>query len=138
MDNRIKMELGNWIKDYSINNYGEDWKVCVSLGYKFGVKNDKVCRKWIGRLKNYLNKNNIIVDGFVVNEYDKNIINLHNHLLLYGNDNWSNIKSKIFNYWNKIGSVDVMKYDSSLDFNNYILKYIGRNNNNDWDLISNY
>lgn len=138
MDNRIKIELGNWIKDYSINNYGEDWSVCVSLGYKFGVNNDKICRKWIGRLKNYLNKNNIEIDGFVVNEYDKNIINLHNHLLLYGNVNWSNLKSKIFNYWNKIGSVDVMKYDVNKDFNNYILKYVGRNNNNDWDLISNY
>jgi hypothetical protein len=108
------------------------------MNYKFGVKNEKICRKWIGRLKYYLEKNNIKIDGFVCNEYDKNMIYLHNHLLLWSNIGYGLCKSFIYNYWNKIGSVNIDRYDNNLNYSSYILKYIGRENGNDWDLISNY
>ena len=138
MNRILKNELGNWIKDYSINQYNEDYKLCVDLTYKWEVKNQNVCRKWIGRLKKYLNKNGIKVDGFCVNEYDKNIIHLHNHLLLWiDKEDWLG-KRLIYNYWNKIGSVNIEKYDRERDYSNYIVKYIGRNYGNDWDMISNY
>jgi len=137
MNRLINNELGNWIRDYSKDNYNEDWKLCVDLTYKYGVKNEKICRKWVGRLKEYLNKNDVIIDGFVVNEYDKNINYLHNHLLCWVDCSWSVGKSLIYNYWNKIGSVNIERYNVNKNYSNYIVKYIGRNYNNDWDFISN-
>ena len=102
MNDTMKLELSNWMKDYSNINHNEDWKLCVDLTYKWKVKTDKVCRKWLGNLKNYLSKNDITIDGFFVTEYDKNFTNLHNHLLIWSDDSWSNTQSKIFNYWNNI------------------------------------
>jgi len=138
IDYKMNNEVGNWIKNYPINQYGEDYKLCVDLTYKYGVKNESVCRKWIGGLKNYLNKNGVDVDGFVVNEFDSNVINLHNHLLLWVNSSYSKSKNLIYNYWNKLGSVHIMKYDSNLNYSGYMCKFLGRNDSNYFDLITNY
>ena len=138
MNKKIKNEYIDFIKNYSKINYREDWKLCVDLCYKFDVYNDKLNRKWIGNLKKYLNDNNIKVDGFVVKEYDVNFSKLHNHILLWGNKDWSYLKSKIYNYWNKIGSVNIEKYDSKKFYSTYIMKHVGKNDENDWDLLINY
>ena len=138
MNEKMRYNMSNWIKNYSNQNYNEDWKLTVDLTYKWDVKNEKVCRKWISRLKDYLNKNGVEIDGFVVNEYDRNIHNLHNHLLVWSSDSWSNTQSLIFNYWKNIGSVNIEKYDVNKGYCGYITKYLGRTNNNEWDLISNY
>jgi hypothetical protein len=137
MDDTMKLELSNWMKDYSKINYNEDWKLCVDLTYKWKVKTDKVCRKWLGNLKNYLSENDINIDGFFVTEYDKNFTNLHNHLLVWSSDSWSNTQSKIFNYWKRIGSLNISKYDVNSNYTEYMTKYIGRERYNSWDLISN-
>lgn len=137
MNDTMKLELSNWMKDYSKINYNEDWKLCVDLTYKWNVKTDKVCRKWIGNLKNYLSKNDIIIDGFMVNEYDVNFSNLHNHLLVWSSDSWSNTQSKIFNYWKRIGSINIRQYDNTLNYTEYMTKYLGREKYNNWELISN-
>ena len=137
MNDTMKLELSNWMKDYSKINYNEDWKLCVDLTYKWKVKTDKVCRKWLGNLKNYLSENDINIDGFFVTEYDKNFTNLHNHLLVWSSDSWSNTQSKIFNYWKRIGSLNISKYDVNSNYTEYMTKYIGRERYNSWDLISN-
>ena len=137
MNDKMKLELSNWMKDYSKINYNEDWKLCVDLTYKWKVKTDKVCRKWLGNLKNYLSENDINIDGFFVTEYDKNFTNLHNHLLVWSSDSWSNTQSKIFNYWKRIGSLNISKYDVNSNYTEYMTKYIGRERYNSWDLISN-
>ena len=95
MDKKLKNDYINFIKNYSKNNYKEDWKLCVDLCFKFNVYNDSLNRKWIGNLKNYLNKNDIVIDGIVVKEYDVNINKLHNHILIWGDKDWSYLKSKI-------------------------------------------
>ena len=53
MDKKLKNDYINFIKNYSKNNYKEDWKLCVDLCFKFNVYNDSLNRKWIGNLKNY-------------------------------------------------------------------------------------
>ena len=39
-NNNYNKELGNWIKNYSINTYNEDYKLCVDLRYRRIIKND--------------------------------------------------------------------------------------------------
>ena len=138
MDLRIKKEMNEWIKNYNINNNNEDYKLCCELSYKWNVKNEKVCRKYVGYLKKYLNKHNIEIDGFVVSEYDKNVTNLHNHLLLWSNVNYSVLGSKIYGYWKNIGRLEFREYNKDENYSGYILKYLGRENGNDWDLLYNY
>jgi len=134
--NKLNLELGNFIKDYSIKNYKEDYKVKCDLSYKYIVKNDKVWRKWISRLKKYLNNNNIIVDGFVVSEYDKNLSSLHNHLLIYSDVDYYILESKIYNYWKNIGSLKVEKYNRNQNYSSYLVKHLNKTNNNNWEFLS--
>lgn len=134
--NKLNLELGNFIKDYSIKNYKEDYKVKCDLSYKYVVKNDIVWRKWIGRLKKYLNKNNIFCDGFVVSEYDKNLSCLHNHLLIYSDVDYYLLENRIYNYWKNIGSLKVEKYNRNLNYSSYLVKHINKTNNNNWEFLS--
>ena len=135
--NKLNLELGNFIKDYSIKNYKEDYKVKCDLSYKYVVKNDIVWRKWIGRLKKYLNKNNIFCDGFVISEYDSNYTSLHNHILMYSDKDYYLVEGYIFNFWNKIGSCRIEKYNSDLDYSYYLSKHINKTENNVFDFIEN-
>jgi hypothetical protein len=136
MNIKLKNEYGEFIKKYSIINNNEDYKLKITLTYKYKT-NEKNIRKWISYLSNYLLKNNIKINGFIINEYDSSFNNLHNHLLIWSNVSWSECKSKIFNYWKKLGSVEIEKYNSKDDYGSYIMKYIGNTNNNDWDFIEN-
>ena len=136
MNRIMKNEYGDFVKNFSILNNNEDYKLKVTLTDKYKV-NEKGMRKWISNLSSYLSKNDIKINGFVVSEYDYSFYNLHNHLLIWSNVSWSECKSKIFNYWKKLGSVDIEKYDSKDDYGNYIMKFIGNSSNNDWDFIEN-
>lgn len=130
-----KNELGEWIKNYSKNQYGEDYKLCVDLTYKFDVRNDRITRKWIKNLKEYVNSKNYLIDGIYVNEYNGNKT-IHNHLIVWMDCNWSEGKKIIFNYWNKIGSCNIEKYNNNLNYSNYITKSIGNQFYNDWNFIN--
>jgi 5S rRNA maturation endonuclease (ribonuclease M5) len=134
--NKLNLELGNFIKDYSIKNYKEDYKVKCDLSYKYVVKKDIVWRKWISRLKKYLNKNNIFCDGFVVSEYDRNLNSLHNHLLIYSDVDYYILESKIYNYWKNIGSLKVEKYNRNQNYSSYLVKHLNKTNNNNWEFLS--
>jgi hypothetical protein len=135
-NNNYNKELGNWIKNYSKLQYGEDFKLCVDLTYKFDIRNDKITRKWIKNLKNYINKNNYEIDGIFVNEYNGNYV-LHNHLIVWMDCNWSEGKKLIFNYWKNIGSCNIIKYNSKLNYCNYITKSLDLKTYNNWDFINN-
>ena len=132
----MRNEMENFIRDYSITNYNDDYKLKVDLSYKYDVRNDKVWRKWIGRLKKYLNKNDIFIDGFVVSEYDVNMKSLHNHLLIYSDVDYYKVESKIFNYWKNIGSLRIEKYDRDLNYSSYLCKHLNKSNNNNWEFLS--
>ena len=136
MNYRLKNEYGDFIKNYSILNNNEDYKLKITLTYKYKV-NEMNVRKWMNLLSRYLIKNNIKINGFYVNEYDNSFYNLHNHLLIWCDVGWSECKSKIFNYWKKLGSVEIEKYNNKEHYGNYIMKYVDNSNNNVWDFIEN-
>jgi len=129
-------QLSDWVKDYSLNTKDEDYKLCVDLTYKYNVKSHHQCRKWVNNLKNYINDKGYQIDGIMVTESNHNK-HLHNHCLVWGDFEWSVGKSLIYNYWNKIGSCLIRKYDDSLGYHIYITKFINQSLNNEWDIISN-
>jgi len=137
MELNINNEMGDFIKNYSINNYGIDYNMKVDLTYRYRIKKESKCRMWIGRLKNYLNKKDVNVSGIFVNEYDSNFSSLHNHLLLYCDKDYYLVEGYIFNFWNKIGSCKIEKYDSDLDYSYYISKHLNKTENNVFDFIEN-
>jgi hypothetical protein len=130
----VRSEYGKWIKGFSRTNNNEDYKLKVTLSFK-NKSNSKSCRNWVNNLCGYLKKNGIRVNGFMSVEYDSDFYNLHCHLLLWCNVKWSDCKSKIFNYWNRIGSVDIERYDVGEEYGHYIMKHIGKSENNDWCFI---
>ena len=130
-------EMIKFVNEYSINNYGNDYNMCVDLTYKYPIKNESKCRTFISRLKSYLNKNSVFIDGIFVNEYDSNFSGLHNHLLLYSDSDFSTSKGLIFNYWKNIGLSNINQYDRNGNYGNYIVKHLNKTENNNWDFIMN-
>ena len=128
--------MEKFINDYSINQYGKDYNVKLDLTYKYPIKHNSVWRKWVGNLKKYMNKNDIFCDGFVISEYDSNYTTLHNHILMYCDTDYYKCESVIFNYWNKLGSLNIEKYDKNLGYSSYITKHINKTENNDWEFLS--
>ena len=129
-------DIGKFINDYSINNNGKDYSMIIDLSYKYKVKYDSVCRKWIGRLKKFLNKKDVFVSEIFVNEYDVNFSSLHNHLLLYCDTEYYVCESLIFNFWKNIGSMKIEKYNSGLGYSSYISKHLNKTDNNNWEMLS--
>ena len=130
-------DIGKFIKNYSINNNGSDYNLIVDLSYKYKVKYDNVCRKWIGRLKRFLNKKDVFVSGIFVNEYDVNFSSLHNHILMYSDKDYYLVEGYVFNFWKNIGSCNIEKYNSNENYSYYISKHLNKNVNNSWDFIEN-
>ena len=130
-------DIGKFIDDYSINNNGKDYSMIIDLSYKYKVKYDSVCRKWIGRLKKFLNKKDVFVSGIFVNEYDVNFSSLHNHILMYSDKDYYLVEGYVFNFWKNIGSCNIEKYNSNENYSYYISKHLNKNVNNSWDFIEN-
>jgi hypothetical protein len=129
-------ELADWIKNYSINQHCEDYKLCVDLTYKYPIKNDFGARRHLKNLKSYFEKNGFNLDGIFVNEFDKNW-NLHNHLLVWFDCNSTLGEGLIYNNWRNIGSCFIREYDAELGYSIYLTKHLNKSYNNNWDFISN-
>tara|TARA_B110000027_G_scaffold67309_1_gene71980 strand:+ start:778 stop:1194 length:417 start_codon:yes stop_codon:yes gene_type:complete len=133
---QYNLELGLWFKNYSIETYDRDYSLVVDLTYRLSVKHHFQCRKWISKLKKYIEDNGYEIDGFMVSEYNGER-NLHNHLLVVGNFSNSVGKKLIYNFWNKIGSCLIRDYDDNQGYSIYISKFLNQGMNNEWELISN-
>lgn len=137
MRDNINSEIGKFFKEYNLNNYGIDYNMKVDLTYKYPIKKESMCRSWIGKLKKFLNKKDVFISGIFVNEYDSNFSSLHNHLLMYSDKDYYLVEGYIFNFWNKIGSCRIEKYNSDLDYSYYLSKHINKTENNVFDFIEN-
>ena len=132
---KYNQDLSDWMGNYSITNYGEDYKLCVDLTYSMDVYTHNYCKKWVSRLVNHIRSKGYFVDGFMVTE--KSLTNtLHNHILMYGNFSANVGKNIITNYWKKIGRVLVREYESDGGYNIYISKFINGSKENQFELLS--
>ena len=55
---------------------------------------------------------------------------------MYCDTDYYKCESVIFNYWKKLGSLNIEKYDKSLGYSSYITKHINKTENNDWEFLS--
>lgn len=136
MFNTNQKELVTFFRNYSNTVNGDDFKLKVDLTYSKSVIDTSKCRRSIINLKRHLNKIGIRMNGVYVNEYSK-VFHLHNHCLIWVDCDWEIGKKYIKNYWSKIGLSLIEKYDSKLGGCEYMVKHIGVNQNNNWDLIEN-
>jgi hypothetical protein len=131
-----KKSLSKFINDYIKLLVKEDYKLKVDLTYSYYTKSEKVSRKWIKNLKNYLKSKDVRMEGIYVNELNKSY-ELHNHMLIWVDCDWSYAKSLIYNYWHKIGSLKIDKYNKDLNYTDYMVKHINVNEANSWEFLEN-
>ena len=129
-----KKSLAKFFKNYIKLLVNEDYKLKVDLTYSYSTKSEKVSRKWIRNLKEYLKSKDVRLEGIYVNELNKSY-ELHNHCLFWVDCNESYAKSLIFNYWKKIGSLKIDTYNKDLNYTDYIVKHLNVNESNTYELI---
>jgi len=79
---KYREQLGKWMRNYSIENFGEDWDYCIGLSYRYPVVSK---RKSYSNMKNFYSKLKKVdknIQGFVVTEVDKSMVSLHHHLIV--------------------------------------------------------
>lgn len=131
---KMRCSLGNWIRDYSNNNYGKDWNYCLTLSYRYNVKNMKWRNNVKGLFRNLQIKDNNI-DGFISNEYDSNFRNIHHHLIIKSDLIEKDFSKIIRKNWDKNGLSDLKVYYRELDYCNYIVKHYNKLDENEFDFI---
>ena len=130
------VEVMNWVSDYSLNNYNEDYNMMVTLTYSKPLKYDYQSDKPIRRLRDYLLNNNVFIDGVITTEYNSSYRNLHNHILLYSDSDFYLTKGMIFNFWKKIGNCQIDKFDTNGIQMEYITKHLYKTQNNNLSFIN--
>ena len=125
--------IGKWIKNYSLENYSKDWNYCLGLSYKNYVISERTCDKNMNELYLKLSDIDINIDGFYVNEFEKNGIGVHHHLIIKSDLDFNGFKRSIERVWNNKGICHIMEYKGSKDYIFYMVKHIGKTSRNTWN-----
>lgn len=139
IENRNRL-MGVWMRDWCKEMYNRDWDFCISLTYKFPIIKSSLGRRNITEYVNQLNKIDNQIDGFVVDELDKNLISIHHHLVLKSDINERELQKITNKVWKNRGINEVKRYDinSEVSYCEYITKHIGKTKRNVWDIITNF
>ena len=136
-DERMFIEMKDFVRNYSLRTYNEDYNVICDLSYKWKMNKSR-SRKYVRELRDYLNKYDIFCDGILVFEYSKIERQLHNHILMYcKNEKFYKVNGMIHNFWKNYGFSVIREYDSSQNYSEYVCKNMDLLNNRNWDFISN-
>lgn len=131
---RIEREyVGKWIKNYSIENYGKDWDYCLGLSYKNYVVSERMCEKNMNDLYFKLKGIDKNIDGFYVNEFEKNGIGVHHHLIIKCDMDLNGLKKNIEKIWGGKGISHIMEYDGLNNYVFYMVKHLGKTKRNTWN-----
>ena len=129
-------EVYDWFRNYSLNNYNEDYNMVVTLTYSKPLKYDYQCEKPLRNMRDYLMNNNIFVDGIITTEYSSSYKNLHNHILMYSDSDFYLTKGKIYNYWKRIGFCNIDMFDKDGTQLEYITKHLYKTENNNLSFMN--
>ena len=142
MDNReyskVVNDCGNFFKDYSKTQYGDDWKMCMSWNLGWKMKDSSKWKKIMERLKYYVLGLGIgvsVFDSVYVTEYNSDLNNLHLHSMIYVDGNKKLVKDKLWKYCSNKGSVDIVMYEEDLGFDFYMSKYLYVKGDNNWGIL---
>jgi len=130
------VEVMDWIRNYSLSNYNEDYNMMITLTYGKPLKYDYQSDKPIRRLRDYLLNNNVFIDGVITTEYGNSYKNLHNHILIYSDSDFYLTKGMIFNFWKRLGNCDIKKFDTNGIQMEYITKHLYKTQNNNLSFIN--
>ena len=130
--------MGEWMKNYSLEEKGKDWDFCVGLSYRskmLKTQNAKKC--WMDLYKQLYKLDNSVY-GFVVDETDEMGIGIHHHLIIGSKLDDDLFSKTVKSNWNKRGLSDIRRYkrNSKWDIVNYMCKHIGKTNKNVFDVFS--
>lgn len=133
-------QIGLWMKDWCKEMYNEDWNYCVTLNYKFPIIKEVISRNNLREYVRKLNEYDSEVEGFIVNELDKNLISIHHHLIMKCDMNMGMLQKVTNKVWNNKGINFIDKYDSDRELNwcVYMTKHLEKTNRNNWYIISNF
>ena len=135
-DIELRQQYGKWIKDYSLENYGSDWKYILGLSYRNTIRSYKSSISKVKSLYNYLVQYDSSIDGFISTEADGGYNNLHHHLVVNSRLELDSLKNTINRFWGKIGIVDLKKYDSSGNYCFYMSKHLNKGDFNNLEILS--
>tara|TARA_R110001599_G_scaffold240684_1_gene440300 strand:+ start:4536 stop:4973 length:438 start_codon:yes stop_codon:yes gene_type:complete len=136
-DDKYRWDLGEFFKDYSVNNLNKEWDYIVGLSYKLPIKSESVSRKKLKQLYNNLKHYDCNFDGIYVSEFDSSFNRLHHHLIVSSSLSEDDFKHRVVRYWKNIGIVDVGEYDKEMEYVFYMTKHINKTKFNNWDILSN-
>ena len=132
-------EIGKYFRNYSKENFGDDWKGCLSLSFKWKYKRFKYMEDWMDRLRLYMV--GVVglscFDGVYVGEFNKDY-SMGIHGLLYWESDLSDsmVRNKIYSWGINKGSCVIDEYkDEGFDF--YISKFLYSGFESNWNLIGN-
>ena len=135
-DIELRQTYGNWIKDYSLENYGSDWKYILGLSYRNVVGNYRSSINSIKKLYHSLVQYDSSIDGFISTEADGGYYNLHHHLVLNSGLEFDRLNNVINKFWGKIGAIDLKRYDSNGNFCFYMVKHLNKSDFNNLEILS--
>ena len=136
-DEKYRWDLGDWFRDYSVNNHNRDWDYMVGLSYNLPMKSDSVSRRKLKLLYNNLRHYDNTVDGIFVNEFDRSFNKIHHHLIVSSSLSEKDFRYRVMKYWKNIGIVEVQSYNKELEYIYYMTKHINKTKFNNWDILSN-
>lgn len=134
---KYREQLGKWMRNYSIENFGEDWDYCIGLSYRYPVVSK---RKSYSNMKNFyskLKKMDKNIQGFVVTEVDKSMVSLHHHLIVKSKLDFDIFKRNISNIWDKKGISWTEPYDGKRKYVEYMCKHVDKMEENSFDFLTN-
>ena len=132
----LRQSYSKWIINYSIENYGSDWKYILGLSYRNTKKNYSSCVNNIKRLYKRLVEVDSTIDGFVSTEADGGFSSLHHHLVINCELDYDKLKNEINKYWGKIGIIDLKLYDSEKNYCYYMCKHLNKCDFNNLEILS--
>lgn len=136
----VNESIGKFFKGYSKQIHNVDWKLFITLTYKFPQIREDKGNGNVKKLLRQWRKYDKSIDGIWVNDLDKNLVGIHHHIIVKTELIKSVLESVTNKVWRNKGIIDVREYDKSYEYCycNYMSKHIGKTNRNNYYFISNF
>lgn len=133
-------KIRDWVKSYVEKEYNSNWKLGLTWSFKESYRKFSNIEYWMNNLKTYMLSVSgvLLFDGvYVAEENSSN--DLHVHSLIYYDTlkTDSRIRSELWNYCKRMGSVDIKEFRKDGDFDEYMLKNLYKKDFNLFNILGN-
>ena len=131
-------KIRKWVRSYVEEEYNDKWKLGLSWSFKESYKKFSNIEYWMNNLKTYMLSVSgvLLFDGIYVAEENSNK-DLHLHSLIYFESlkSESKVRSEMWNYCKRIGSVDIKQFKEDGDFDEYMMKNLYKKDFNMFNIL---